>query len=85
MCASAVRTYDRVVTYHTDNSSFFSLTKRFTCPRSIAVHRGRAEMLRTAYRQAQEGSPIQYDDVDLLQVTTVGTIVTFNQTACELV
>jgi hypothetical protein len=40
-------------------------------------------MCRDAYRQAQEGSPIQYDDVDLLQVTAVGTIVTFNQTACE--
>jgi 3-oxoacyl-[acyl-carrier-protein] synthase III len=61
----------------------FTYQKAYLYQRGIAVHRGCAEMCRDAYRQAQEGSPIQYDDVDLLQVTAVGTIVTFNQTACE--
>jgi 3-oxoacyl-[acyl-carrier-protein] synthase III len=42
-------------------------------------------MCGAACRQAQEGYPIEYDDIDSLQVTTVGTIVTFNPTACESV
>ncbi|KAF2708983.1 hypothetical protein K504DRAFT_335722, partial [Pleomassaria siparia CBS 279.74] len=56
----------------------------YLCPRDIPVHRGRKEACGLACTKAQQGTPIQYEEEESLDLITVVKTVVFDKSVCRM-